>query len=155
MDLGIIQAFKIQYRKYLLQFFLTRIGECAHVFDLTKKVSLKEVITWLVFTWKGVKTETIAKCFATAGTCSDFSVPENTAEIGPTVLMPLREYLGIQYAEEATKEDNIELFNTSLLQNSIEHQDIPNDIQGRALLISTPGAKWSTVDLNAKYFSIF
>ena len=61
LDLGIIQNFKVHYRKLFLRF------ECSTASDVTKCVDVLQAIRWVAQAWKAVKEETISKCFWKAG----------------------------------------------------------------------------------------
>ena len=67
LDLGIIQNFKIHYRKLFLRFVISKIDECSTISEVTKSVTVLQAIRWVAQAWKLVKEETICKCFQKAG----------------------------------------------------------------------------------------
>jgi len=67
LDQGIIQSFKINYRKFLLQKLISEAESCTSVSDFTRRVTVLDAIRWSVCSWKSVRTETLVKCFHAAG----------------------------------------------------------------------------------------
>ena len=68
LDLGIIQNFKVYYRKLLLRFVLSKIDETDDTASqIVKSVSVLMAIRWVAEAWDSVKKETIVKCFAKSG----------------------------------------------------------------------------------------
>ena len=68
LDLGIIQNFKIHYRKLLLRFVLSKIDESNDsASQIVKSVSVLMAIRWVAEAWDSAKEETIKKYFATSG----------------------------------------------------------------------------------------
>ena len=67
LDLGIIQNFKIHYKRRLLQYVLARIEESESASEVVKSVNVLTAIRWVAQAWKEVKSETIQKCFRNAG----------------------------------------------------------------------------------------
>ena len=76
LDLGIIQNFKIHYRKLLLRFVLSKIDDTNDTASqIVKSISVLMAIRWVAEAWDSVQEETIRKCFTKSGiTGSDFSV---------------------------------------------------------------------------------
>ena len=76
LDLGIIQNFKVMYRKLLLCFVLSKIDQTNdNASQIVKSVSVLTAIRWVAQAWESVKGETIKKCFSKSGiTGSSFSV---------------------------------------------------------------------------------
>ena len=67
LDLGIIQNFKVHYRRFLLRYVLSKIDECESASEVASEVSVLVAIRWIAQAWKEVKAETICKCFRKAG----------------------------------------------------------------------------------------
>ena len=76
LDLGIIQNFKIHYRKLLLRFVLSKIDDTNDfASQIVKSISVLMAIRWVAEASDSVQEETIRKCFTKSGiTGSDFSV---------------------------------------------------------------------------------
>ena len=76
LDLGIIQNFKIHYRKLLLRFVLSKIDDTnVTASQIVKSLSVLMAIRWVAEAWDSVQEETIRKCFTKSGiTGSGFSV---------------------------------------------------------------------------------
>ena len=76
LHLGIIQNFKVHYRKLLLRFVLSKTdGTKDTASQIVKSISVLTAIRWVAEAWDLVKEETIRKCFAKSGiTGSSFSV---------------------------------------------------------------------------------
>lgn len=67
LDLGIIQTFKMHYRKLLLTYILSKIDECTSASELAKSVDVLQAIRWIGQAWSNVSSDTIKKCFRNAG----------------------------------------------------------------------------------------
>ena len=67
LDLGIIQNFKVHYRKLFLCFVISKIDECNTASEIIKSVSILQAVRWVAQAWEEVKKETISKCFRKAG----------------------------------------------------------------------------------------
>ena len=68
LDLGIIQNFKMHYRKLFLRFVISKIDECDTASGVIYQVcECALAIRWVAQAWKAVKEETISKCFRKAG----------------------------------------------------------------------------------------
>lgn len=67
LDQGIIQNFKIKYRKFLIRRLLTftNIGDPFEKAE--ESINLSSAIVWIVAAWKNVSSTTIKKCFQKAG----------------------------------------------------------------------------------------
>ena len=76
LDLGIIQNFKVHYRKLLLRFVLSKIDETNDTASqIIKSISVLMAIRWVAEAWDSVQEEMIRKCFTKSGiTGSSFSV---------------------------------------------------------------------------------
>ena len=63
-DLGIIQNFKVYYRRLLLRYVLAKIDSCTSASDVVKSdVDLLTAIRWIPCAWDQVKPGTISRCF--------------------------------------------------------------------------------------------
>ena len=71
LHLGIIQNFKVHYRKMLLQHVFTRIDQCNHASGVVKSINILASVRWVAVAWEKVKPETIMKCFRKAGILRD------------------------------------------------------------------------------------
>lgn len=82
LDLGIIQNFKVHYRRLLLRFVLSKIDETNDTASqIVKSVDVLIAIRWVAEAWESVKEETIMKCFRNSGiTGSSFSVVSRAYE---------------------------------------------------------------------------
>ena len=67
LDLGIIQNFKVHYRRYFLKYVLSKIDQCDSASDVVKEIDLLVAIRWVALAWTQVTAETIKKCFRNAG----------------------------------------------------------------------------------------
>ena len=67
-DSGIIQNFKIHYRKLLLRFVLSKIDDTNDTASqIVKSISVLMAIRWVAEAWDSVQEETIRKCFTKSG----------------------------------------------------------------------------------------
>lgn len=67
LDLGIIQNFKVHYRRLLLRYILSKIDECDSATEVANSINILVAIRWIALAWEEVKVETICKCFKKAG----------------------------------------------------------------------------------------
>ena len=67
LDLGIIQNFKVHYRKLFLRFVISKIDECDTASEVIKSVSILQAVRWVAQAREAVKKETISKCFRKTG----------------------------------------------------------------------------------------
>lgn len=69
LDQGIIQNFKMIYRKYLIKRLLTFTNTATEdAFEKAEKtINLSSAMVWIVAAWKNVSSKTIKKCFQKAG----------------------------------------------------------------------------------------
>ena len=66
-DAGIIATFKAHYRKRLLRHVLTVMDDVSSATDLSKRVDVKDAISWASLAWSAVTDTNISKCFAKCG----------------------------------------------------------------------------------------
>ena len=72
LDLGIINNFKVHYRKLLMQYVLAKIEECSSN-EVVKSVNILLACRWVAQAWELVSSDTIKKCVRKAGVInSDF-----------------------------------------------------------------------------------
>ena len=71
LDLGIIQAFKMYYRKRFLSYVVSKIDECDLATDVVKSVNVLVALRWVALAWNEVKSDTITKSFRKASVLND------------------------------------------------------------------------------------
>lgn len=71
---GIVQNFKVHYRRLFLKHVLARIDQCGAASDVVKSINILAAVRWVAFAWEMVKPETISKCFRKAGVLQDNTV---------------------------------------------------------------------------------
>ena len=71
LDLGVIQTFKMYYRKHFLSYVVSKIDECDLATDVVKSGSILVALRWVALAWNDVKSETITKCFRKVGVLND------------------------------------------------------------------------------------
>ena len=59
LDLGIIQNFKLWYRKLIFRHVLAKIEVCTTVSEVTKSLTILHAIKWVAEAWKQVSFDTI------------------------------------------------------------------------------------------------
>lgn len=75
LDLGIIQCFKIHYKKNFLRYVLAKVEKFSTASEFIKTLTILNAVRWVAEAWKLVKEDTIKKCFRKAGILnSDFSI---------------------------------------------------------------------------------
>ena len=67
LDLGIIQNFKVHYRRFLLRYVLSTIDECERASEVANVVNILIAVRCIAQAWKEVTAETVYKCFRKAG----------------------------------------------------------------------------------------
>ena len=65
LDAGIIQSFKVKYRKSYYVMWLQ--GYQTNVMDVVKEVDILQAITWAAAAWKEVSEMAIKNCFGKCG----------------------------------------------------------------------------------------
>ena len=73
LDLGIIQNFKVHYRKLLLRHVITLPTDHNCATDIAKTLEVLQAIRWMGTAWSKVENDTIIKCFAAARVSNTFS----------------------------------------------------------------------------------
>ena len=71
LDAGIIQNFKVKYRKRLVKYVLARILEDASTAEIVKGLDVLVAIRWIQEAWKEVSNSTIKNCFEKCGIKGD------------------------------------------------------------------------------------
>ena len=66
-DAGIIQNFKVKYRKSLVKYVLSRINDNASAAEIVQDVNILMVIRWVQRAWKDVAPSTVKRCFEKCG----------------------------------------------------------------------------------------
>ena len=59
LDLGIIQNFKVHYRKLLLRYIVVKIDQHSLASEVAKNINILQAIRWIAEAWKQVSTETV------------------------------------------------------------------------------------------------
>ncbi|XP_057299446.1 tigger transposable element-derived protein 6-like [Hydractinia symbiolongicarpus] len=67
LDAGIIQNFKVKYRKRLVKYVLARIQENTSATKIVKAINVLVAIRWIQDAWKEVSSSTIKNCFQKCG----------------------------------------------------------------------------------------
>ncbi len=75
LDSGIIQNFKVKYRKMLLEFLLSHEDVTA-LTDVIKKVNVGDTVDWVSQSWDQIVASTIKNCFRKASLNEDAAKPE-------------------------------------------------------------------------------
>ena len=65
LDFGIINTFKINYRKLFIRYVLTKIDTCSTATEVVNSITILHAIRWVAEVWKSALT--IKKCFRKAG----------------------------------------------------------------------------------------
>ncbi|KAK9719479.1 DDE superfamily endonuclease [Popillia japonica] len=81
---GIIQAFKLHYRKCILTALVAKIDDTANIHDVTKSISIADAIHWLAQAWESVQKATISKCFEACGITTGSNYTDVVDEIAST-----------------------------------------------------------------------
>ena len=82
LDLGIIQSFKLQYRKRLLENSIISAELCRNCDEYSKGISILDAVKWIAYAWSKGKQDTIKTYFAKAGIMakSNFSIDIGTEQ---------------------------------------------------------------------------
>ncbi|XP_057305270.1 tigger transposable element-derived protein 6-like [Hydractinia symbiolongicarpus] len=67
LDAGIIQNFKVKYRKRFVKYVLARIQENTSETEIVKAINVLVAIRWIQDAWKEVSSSTIKNCFQKCG----------------------------------------------------------------------------------------
>ena len=63
LDAGIIQNFKVKYRKIIVKYVLARINEYSSATQIVKDIKILMAIRWTEEAWKDVTGTAIKNCF--------------------------------------------------------------------------------------------
>ena len=67
LDLGILQAFKLEYYKLLLTQMVCKVDKCSSASEVCNSVDILQAKRWSAMTWNDVLQSTVVKCFIKAG----------------------------------------------------------------------------------------
>ena len=81
LDAGIIQNFKVKYRKLLLKFVISRINDKKTATEMVKEVDILKAIRWISEAWSMVNEDTIQECFQKCGFIREICEEAESAEI--------------------------------------------------------------------------
>ena len=81
LDVGIIQNFKVKYRKLLLKSVIFRINYKKTATEMVKEVDILEAVRWISEAWSMVSEDTIQKCFQKCGFIREICEEAESAEI--------------------------------------------------------------------------
>eukprot|EP00794_Sanderia_malayensis_P014665 gene14665-16191_t len=80
LDLGIIQNFKVHYRKLLLRFIITMTSSERNASEISKSLNVLQAMNWVGEAWHNVKVTTISKCFNSGGISSNTLIEDEEAD---------------------------------------------------------------------------
>ena len=69
LDAGVIQNFKVKYRKSLVKYVLSRINDNAADAEIVQDVNILMAIWWVQLAWKYVTFSTVKRCFEKCDFC--------------------------------------------------------------------------------------
>lgn len=133
LDQGIIQAFKLRYRKFLLQAIIARAEECKSANEIASCINVLDAIMWINDSWNLVCQTTISKCFVKSGFSQQISedISDSQSENDGNSLSNIQNLINqLPLEEELMNADlfmnfdsDIPTWNTSVDQESLK-QDI-------------------------------
>lgn len=110
MDQGIIQSFKLQYRKLLVQHIISNIDGHINLTNIDSKklpeITVLNAITWIKEAWDRVTPETISKCFRKCGFVLNESIIENDTTTTTTIDFGFEDSISITEAAEFVNFDD-------------------------------------------------
>ena len=71
LDAGIIRAFKLKYRKFLIRYVILRVDDNKRTSDIINEIDNLKVISWVKSAWREVTSDTIKHCFEKFGFPTD------------------------------------------------------------------------------------
>ena len=103
LDAGIIQNFKVKYRKLLLKFVISRVNDKKTASEIVKEMDVLKAIRWVKEAWYQVDEETIRKCFRKCG-----FIPEVCEKLKVTIRLIEFEELARRIEGDASSADYID-----------------------------------------------
>ena len=73
LDLGIIQNFKVHYRKLLLRHVIAMTTKETTASEISNTLNVLQAMIWIGSAWFKVEVTTISKCFAAPGFSSNLT----------------------------------------------------------------------------------
>ena len=108
LDVGIIQNFKVKYRKRLVKCVLARIQECGSATQIVKGVDVLVAIRWLQEARKEITNLTIKNCFEKCGIKEDNELMEIEEDDDLEFEALLKEFTtDISAGEDANFDENV------------------------------------------------
>lgn len=104
LDQGIIQAFKLYYRRALLSKCVYSADNCKTAVDFTSSITALDAVRWIQAAWRDVRQSTIQKCFARSG-------------------VRLRDSQEADESDITLNEEDIEMTSMAQLYNAIDNYD--------------------------------
>ena len=71
LDAGIIRAFTLKYRKFLIRYVILRVDDNKRASDIINEINILKVIGWVKSAWREVTSDTIKHCFEKCGFPTD------------------------------------------------------------------------------------
>ena len=71
LNAGIIQSFKVRYRKLLLKIVISMVDKQTTAAEIAKEVDILKAIRWIQEAWDSVSEDTIHKCIQNCGFTDD------------------------------------------------------------------------------------
>ena len=59
LDVGIIRAFKLKYRKLRIRYVISRVDDDKRASDIINEISILKVINWVKSAWREVTSDII------------------------------------------------------------------------------------------------
>ena len=135
LDQGVIQAFKLKYRKRQMTHILAQLRSNPNVTgpEIMKKVTVLDAVMWAAEAWKEVAPETITKCFRHAGFKSADQQTDDIALIEPVneeLNSISRELIGVDFGELHQIDEDIETCDNVDIDWSRPKSDILSELRG-------------------------
>ena len=153
LDLGIIQNFKVHYRKLLLRHVIAMAtGEHTSASEISNTLNVLQAMNWMGSAWCKVEVATISKCFAAAGFSNNSETPGDENEdpfdldddfqrlidvvasgssVTPQIYLELDKELPVCFNADVNEQQLLESLNTSdqdtIILESADESDIGED----------------------------